>query len=861
MNLQIISIFFWQSLLVTSSLFAFTVPVLGKEIPTRKISLLNQIKRPKTQMLVQSQTPTSQTEVISVTGVKVNSTDKGLEVILETGVKSDRLQVTPKIEGNSYIADIPNAQLRLISGDRFRESKPAAGIAEVTVTNVDANSIRVTVTGEALVPTVELFDSNEGLVFGVSTVTLTVQQPTQTTPKPANEDKQPIELEVIGTPEGSYQVPRTSVGTKTETPLRDIPQSIQIAPRQLIEDQGARDVQDVLKNFGIVQSVFGPSRSTTSFGIRGFEGLNTLRNGLRDNVNRSTLGTNLTNVERIEVLKGPGSILYGQGNPGGTVNIVTKQPLSEPYYSIELSGGSYDFYKPAIDFSGPVTSDKKLLYRLNVSYENSNYFRDYIHGILLNIAPVLTYRFNENTKLTLEAEYQNRSVPIDPGLPAAGTVSRNPNGKIPLERYLGEEGTDLGKRRTYRIGYDFEHRFNENWSLQNTFHLLSLNFDQKATFPLSLQANNRFLTRRIQEYSDSIWDNYIIDTHVVGKVNTGSIQHQLLLGFDLYRDIIFFSPTTQQNLALINVFNPVYRQPRGSIAVANKSLTRNDAIGIYLQDQIALTGNLKLLLGGRFDYIENYVRNTNFLTNRTTIAYQPDSAFSPRVGIVYQPIEPISLYASYDRSFLQNVGSGFGGVLYQPSRGTQYEVGVKTDWLNNKLSANLALYQLTFDNVLTNDLRNPGFNVQTGEQRSRGVELNLVGEILPGWNIIASYNYIDARITKDNTYKVGNRINNAPENSLSLWNTYIIPSGGWKGFGGGIGLYYVGEREGDLGNTFQLPSYFRTDAAIYYRRNNLNVALNLKNIFNVDYFQSARSSLQVYPGDPFTAEFTVRWQF
>ncbi|MEH1899383.1 MAG: TonB-dependent siderophore receptor [Nostoc sp.] len=511
-------------------------------------------------------------------------------------------------------------------------------------------------------------------------------------------------------------------------------------------------------------------------------------------------------------------------------------------------------------WTSPLTSDGKLAYRLNASYLTSNSFIDSYYRKRPFVSGVIDWQLDRNTKLTLEAEYLEANQTFDYGIPAVGTVLPNPNGKIPLSRFVGEPDNEVQNRRTTRLGYNFEHKFSDNWSVNNTFRLRMLRYEQNIDFPQALAADNRTLRRFRQDFLDTVvWNNYIMDTNIIGKFKIGSIKHQIVAGFDFYRDIVPNFNNTFRTINSLDLFNPVYGQLQiGSVFRTTNQKTRDSALGIYLQDQVTFTDNLKLLLGGRFDSVENQV--TNRITSQVTT--QPDSAFSPRLGIVYQPIAPVSLYASYSRSFEQVTGQiPLDGGLFRPQRGTQYEVGIKADLLANKLSTTLVFYQLTLSNVLTPDPRNSLYNVQTGEQISRGIELNVVGEISPGWSAIASYNYIDARVTEDNRYKVGNQLINVPENAFSLWTTYIIPQGSLKGLGFGLGLFYVGERQGDLDNSFQLPSYFRTDAAIYYRKNNLNLALNLKNLFDVDYFETSRSRLQVYPGDPFTAELTLGWQF
>ncbi|MEH2094189.1 MAG: TonB-dependent siderophore receptor [Nostoc sp.] len=835
-----------------------------------KIPQLSEVKLPATNindLFSQSSTPAS--EVVQVTAVKANPTAKGVEVILQT-TKGEQLQITNRSAGNSFIADIPNAQLRLPNGDgfTFRSEKPLAGVTEITVTNFDANTIRVTAIGEASSPTVELFDSDEGLIFGLTTAASIAQQPPQTQPTPQVEQPtnqtqpqqppassdEPIELVVTGEQDG-YSVPDASTATKTDTPLRDIPQSIQVVPQQVLRDQQVTRLNDALRNVpGVITTLGTPGNSEeSSFTIRGFDSGTTLRNGLADPVGGRSL--ELSNIERVEVLKGPASALFGNGSPGGTVNLITKQPLATPYYAVEATVGSYSYYRGAVDLSGPLNDDKTGLYRLNVSYKDAGSFIDFAHDKNLLIAPVFSFAIGERTKLTLEGEY----ISADTNrlwLPAVGTVLPNPNGKI--RRNLNISGPDRNDNYVHedigRIGYSLEHKFSDNWSLKNAFRAIFYNFETSALLPTSLNSSDNRTLNRIFNQGQFDDEAYNMATDIIGKFSTGSIQHQLLFGFDLSR---FSQKYSFNNRAApsIDLFNPVYDQSLGESLGSQNASSLTDALGIYVQDQIALSENLKLLLGVRFDAFKE--TDGDLIAN--TESSQSGDAFSPRFGIVYQPIQPISLYASYSRSFTPSIGTSFDGSLFEPERATQYEVGVKAD-LNERISTTLAFYNLTRSNVLTEDPNNPDFSIQTGEQRSRGIELNIGGEILPGLNVIAGYAYTDAIITKDNTYTPGNYLNNVPKNSFNLWTKYEIQSGSLKGLGFGLGLFYVGERQADLENNFQLPSYVRTDAAIFYKQGHLRTQINFRNLFDVDYFESARSILRVYPGEPFTVQGTISWE-
>ncbi|MEH1843092.1 MAG: TonB-dependent receptor [Nostoc sp.] len=844
-----------------------------------RIQQLSELERPSTsaQMLVQSPTPSNPSklggEVIPITSVKANPTSKGVEVILETPIGT-QLQVTNRSTGNNFIVDVAGGQLRLPSGEAFtfRSQKPTEGITEITAQNIDANTVRVTVVGVAILPTVELYDDDAGLVFAVAT-TATATQPLQAQP-PENQTQptqpstgdEPIELVVTGEQDG-YRVPDASSATKTDTPLRDIPQSIQVVPQQVLEDQQVTTLSEALRNVpGVAQGTSQPTRGQFAVpAIRGFSANNDiLRNGLRDPFNYSA-GFNVANIERIDVLKGPASVLYGQGSLGGVINLVTKQPLRDPFYSVEFSAGSYDFYRGAVDLSGPLNDSKTVLYRLNLAALTTESFVDFYDEQQYFVAPVLTWQIGDRTKLTLEAEYFARPKSNgQQGFPAAGAVLPNPNGRIPRNRNLVKPD-DFDNSYAIRVGYDLEHRFSENWQIRNAFKFSQVDRIGRLTANAALAADYRTLSRTFATLDDSFNRFFNVDTYVVGQFSTGSIRHQLVTGFNLTRQEGGFFNTSYR-AAPIDLFNPVYGRPIGAFTNSTDSYSKTDALGIYVQDQVTLADNLKLLLGGRFDTFNSSSRTQTLNSANirgNTAPEVSDNAFSPRVGIVYQPITPISLYVNYSRAFVPATGATFEGSAFQPERGTQYEVGVKAD-LNDRLSTTLAFFDLTRSNVLTTDNRPgipSGFSIQTGEQRSRGIELSLAGEILPGWNIIAGYSYTDARTTQDNTIPVDNRLNNVPKNAFNLWTSYEIQQGALQGLGFGLGFFFVGERFGDLANTFRLPSYVTTDAAIFYKRDRFRAALNVKNLFDVDYFASAVNSVNVYPGEPLTVQGTIRWEF
>ena len=834
--------------------------LLPQETITKSVAPIREI----THKLVQSPTLNTQTEVIPVTGVKLNRTDKGLEVILETSGKSDRLQVTLKTEDNSYVADIPNAQLRLTSGNTFRQLKPVPGITEVTITNIDANTLRVTVRGEALAPAVQLFDSSEGLVFGVTSNATTRQQPTSSPQKPlSTENQAPIELEVIAPPDTGYNPTDATIGTRTNTPLRDIPQTVNVIPQQVIKDQRALTIGEALRNVGVVGG--GTFAQSDRLILRGSGTTNILTDGLRNYFVGYRDLINIGNVERIEVLRGPASVLYGQGSLSGTINLVTKQPLIDPFYAASFSVGSYDTYQGTLDLSGPLTTDKSVLYRLNGSYLNSDGFVDFYSQQRSQIAGALAWNIGRNTKLTFNTSYADfsRSATYQ-GIPALGTLFSNPLGKLPRTRFLGEPGKEDQDTEDTRLSYKLEHRFNENWSLENAFQAIFTKYSNDLkTFPLGLLADNRTLRR--DAFTNPGGLNYYIydlDTHVAGRFKTGSIEHQVVFGTE-YAWNQLYGVQNRYNFTSIDIFNPVYGNTTlGKLLSSNGSGLKVDNLGVYAQDLIALSENMKIVLGGRYDWTNQTDYTAFDLFGSPSLNSSASEAFSPRLGIVYQPIKPLSLYASYSRSFTPQTSRTVNNELFKPDRGTQYEVGVKADLLGDKLSANLALFQLTESNVPTVDLNNPDYSIPVGEVNTQGVELFVTGEILLGWNVIASYAYADPRITKDNSTPspVGKAQTGVPLNQASLWTTYTIPQGNLQGLGGGIGVFYVGDRFIDTLNTLKVPSYVRIDAALFYRRGKFDATLNFENLFDLAYFESGTNTSVTY-GSPFTATLTLGWKF
>ncbi|MEL7420589.1 MAG: TonB-dependent siderophore receptor [Cyanobacteria bacterium J06555_3] len=470
------------------------------------------------------------------------------------------------------------------------------------------------------------------------------------------------------------------------------------------------------------------------------------------------------------------------------------------------------------------------------------------------VAPVLQWDVNENTSLTFDFSYLYNDPVYDDGLTALNDGSR----VLPIERNLNYPSLDETYTEQIIARYRLNHRFNDDWQLRNAFSFTAdLLATGRATFGSFDLIDDRFLQRALTADERYLTENYQLQTDIIGNFSTGSIDHELTVGFDLSRYNINgeqgnSSPTA---LPLLDIFDPNYDVERPDLETFITYGTRLDSLGIYIQDQIDFTDNFHALLGGRLSVVEQEDFALGFESTN-----QSSTAFSPNIGLVYQPIEPISLYASYASSFNPAIGRSRDGSAFEPERGRQYEIGVKTD-INENLSATLSAFDITRSNVLTTDPDDFDFRIQTAEQRSQGIELLLTGEILPGWNVYTGYAYTDARVTEDNDIPEGDSLSGVPTNTANLWTTYEIQNGDLQGLGFGLGLLFVGERETELPNDdFELPSYLRTDASLFYRQENWRAAININNLFNTEYIDSGfRSSY--FPGAPFNIQGTLSYTF
>ena len=706
--------------------------------------------------------------LVQITDIRVEATGTGLQVVIEAD--GELASPTQSVSGNALVLQVPNASL----GEQFQAFEPTEGIALVQATALPGDVVHVAITGSDAVPVVNISSEAAGLLLGVTPGIAQVG---------AEDDA--IQLVVTGEEGSRYFEPNTATATRTDTPLRDIPQSIQVIPREVLEDQQVITLGDALRNVsGVVRGerIFNGE----FFTIRGFSGATILRDGFRLNDGGRVGFSELSNLESVEVLKGPAAILTGSVQPGGVINLVSEQPLAEPRYEFGLRVGNQALIEPSLDLTGPITEDGRLRYRINASRRRGDSFRGYDTDLeRFFIAPTISWQISDRTDLTLFLEYTEDERPGDNGLVAIGTGVAN----VPRDRVIGELD-DISRQENLQVAYQFEHRFSDSWTLRNGLSYFRSDSSALVTATVAVAPNGDATLAPATDSSTR--ETLDVQTNIVGEFNTGSIEHTVLFGVDLLRTrlnnrdlrIGFTTPV------VLNIFNPVYgtvpRPATQNLPIFALQDSQIDSLGVYIQDQIDILDNLILLAGVRYDTVEQTLINfpSVFNPNQSESTLNAD-AFTPRVGLVYQPIEAVSLYGSYSTSFSPNTATTVTGEVIEPERGEQFEVGVRAELLGGRLIANLAFFDITKQNVATPDPNplNVGASVATGEQRSQGIELDVAGEVLPGWNIIANYAYTDATITSDNSGYDGNRLTGVPEHNLNLWTTYDIQAGPLEGLG------------------------------------------------------------------------------
>ncbi|MBX3641421.1 MAG: TonB-dependent receptor [Nitrosomonas sp.] len=633
-----------------------------------------------------------------------------------------------------------------------------------------------------------------------------------------------------------YSVSEAVTATKTNTPIMETPMAIQVVPKAVMNDQQAITLEQSLNNVSGVFPGLG-FNGVETFNIRGFNTWDYYRNGVRFQSALSQTGNReVANLERIEVLKGPASILFGRIEPGGMINLVPKTPQATPYYSLQQQFGSYNLFRTTLDATGGLNQDNSLLYRLNFAYEDKGSFRQFVDNHHFFVAPVIQWRISDRTQITAEMEYKTGKYAHDYGFPAIGNRPAN----LPINRQLGES-FNSAKFNEITAGLHWSHAFNDNWEIKHRFYLQRTDEDDDVALPSVLRADNRTLDRFYAGFRNNKIDTYTTNMDLTGNFETFGIQHTVLMSGDYYNFRNRGLMIDNFNFPSIDIFNPIYsgttvRDP----ADDSPYDTKENWFGLYFQDQIKLPYNVHLLAGFRYDNAE--IKNTS--GNKSE-----QDRISPRVGVLWQPIPALSFYGNYVENFgAPNLYAiGLDGQPPPAETAQQWEAGIKTEFFDGRLSATLAWFQLTKQNIATlhpdPQLALQRISVLTGEARNEGIELDISGEILPGWNVIANYAYINSEITKTNNNTLGNRFPNVPEHAGNIWTTYAFQNETLRGLKIGGGVTLRGKREGNQENDFQMPGYavfnLMTSYAIKMGKTRVTAQLNANNLFNEEYFPSS----------------------
>jgi iron complex outermembrane receptor protein len=696
----------------------------------------------------------------------------------------------------------------------------------------------------------------------------------------------------------AYRVPDATTATKMSVPVMETPASVQIVPQQVLLDQQASTLAKAVENVSGVRT-FDSSYigGNDQFQIRGFSTSYVYLDGLR--LQGGLPGTSsLVNVERVEVLKGPASILYGRADPGGIVNIVTKKPLATPQYSLSQSIGSYDSYRTTLDATGPLTKDDTLLYRVTAEMDHDGSFRETDFSRNYFISPVVRWNIDAGTYLSVNLQYNHQVIPFDAGQiaytkydPLSRVFGEGPVAFLPRERTFNDRFSS-SRVDSLKFGYEWSHKFDENWTLTNRFEGLEYQDHTFLVVPTGVDpASPTRLNRIAIENNDA---RHVINTNLdlTGKFDTFGIEHMALVGADYLSERSFNSffggskirQSSIDYLLPIHSFTPTQTWLYDNWNTGQTSLFRNEWFGVYAQDRLTLPHDVFFLAGVRYDRGHNH--NNAFDGGPEKLGNNSDRV-TPRFGLLWRPIPELSVYGSYLENFGQAGGlsgpSGPRQTILPSESAQQWEVGVKTELLDRRLTATLAFYDLLKKNI---SVANPdpvlaalGYRTAIGEVRSRGIELDVSGEIAPGWKVIGGYSYIDAVVTKDagivkdpfdNIISVngfeGFAAPDVSRHSGGLWTTYEIRDGDWKGLKFGGGVNGRTKAFGDSSNSYHVPSYavFGLLAAYSWMLDGyrLTAQLNVENLADTRYYPTGmRGPLQVNVGAPRTFKGVIRVEF
>ncbi len=650
-----------------------------------------------------------------------------------------------------------------------------------------------------------------------------------------------------------YRISHGTTGAKADLNSADIPQTVVAIPRKIIEEQNLQTLNDAFRNIAGAQSNQSAVQGAQWPMIRGFEARSFYKDGMRDDTFDRTYW--LGNVDRIEVLKGPASVLYGDGSPSGVINVVSKRPLPYSSASGEVWGGNYDTVGTLADASVKVTENGAVLARIIADVSHKDNFVDNFDTSQKHVSALVEARLSDSTALAFGGEYRDRSIDNDVG------------GQPAYARYMDlprsynfeadwSDRTDTGRNVNARL----THHFNDDWKVSTGLLANFYEFDQRLTsFSAFNLATNR-VTRSLSGI-DTDTREILSDTNVEGKFTLAGLPNTMVVGTDLsyvHNQRVLYTGTLPGGAAALTttVVNPVTNIAQANWVRGNRQFLLTSRQGFYAQDLVELTPALKVMVGTRYDDVERKYKQIT-PTNISTASETHDGEWSNRVGATYEIRPGVTAFGGYSHSFVPP-----GTVITMgtapdadPEMGVQYEGGIKLD-LPAGVTATASVYQLTRKNVRTTD---PITSLVTivGEQESKGVELDASWAVSKGWNMLLAYAYTDASVTKDLVIPDGAGLPNVAAHTGRLWSMYEFQDGPLRGLGLGGGVTYVGKRAVDSNNQFHMPDYATVDMAAYYPiSDHVKFSLNANNLLDSKYYVggygTSASNSYIYAGEPFT---------
>ena len=654
---------------------------------------------------------------------------------------------------------------------------------------------------------------------------------------------------------------RAVTATKTDTPVMEAPQSITVITRDRMELQGAQSVaQATGYTAGVVGGGFGNDNRGDSVKIRGTDSTQYL-DGLLNAVGYyNNTRPDPYALERMEILRGPSGMLYGQGAVGGILNLVSKRPQPEAAREIGVSFGNYNRKQIQADFTGPIDADGKWLYRFVAMARDSDSSVDFVKDNRYFIAPSLTYRPNADTSFTLLANFQKDDTGTMIGFfPWRGTQIENPAGQIPQNFFVSEPGFDKYTAEQHAVGYQFEHRFNDTFTVRQNLRYSHSTVDYRSIYTAGFTGathgwvpGSDTLLRRTIYLNQPTLNQFAVDTQVQSKFRTGPVGHTLLTGLDYQNSESTGRTGVGGFAAPINVFNPVYGNYQAPTSTRDLNPAKQIQTGLYLQDQIEWNKWL-LMLGLRYDW-------SRASQDNTPSASIDDNELTKRFGLMYRSDIGLNPYVSYSESFQGQAGFNVADQAFKPLRGKQWEVGLKYQPPGRNMTFTAALFDMRENNrKVAGVVNGMASAVQVGEARTRGAELEAMASV-GRLDLIATYTYLDAKVIEGTPAETGQRLASIPSNMASLWANYRFSLFDIPGFLAGAGMRYNGPSYDGTGNN-RVGGVTLYDAVLAYDRGPVRVALNMTNLFDRQYVSTCIARGDCFFGTRRTIVGSVTYRF